>query len=133
MIPNPLMFMTGHSHELKSNGQIFTDAEMLAALALLREEFPVHELDLAENALLTDKSMVPLLEKLSNASVCAKLRHLSLAGCRQVGRGGSWASINLILSAKTLRSLKMGSGFESQPHPIHLSKPAVVVQGDWRA
>ena len=26
-----LRFMTGHSHELKSNGQIFTDAEMLAA------------------------------------------------------------------------------------------------------
>lgn len=118
VIPNPLMFMTGHSHELKSNGQIFTDAEMLAALALLREEFPVHELDLAENALLTDKSMVPLLEKLSNASVCAKLRHLSLAGCRQVGRGGSWASINLILSAKTLRSLNLSHiQFTSQSLP----------------
>jgi len=107
VIPNPLLFMTGHSHDLKSNGQIFTDAEMLAALALLREDFQVHELDLAENGLLTDKSVVPLLEKLSHASICAKLRHLSLSGCRQVGRAGSWASINLVSSAKTLRSLNL--------------------------
>ena len=34
-----------------------TLADLLKALALLREEFPVHELDLAENALLTDKTL----------------------------------------------------------------------------
>lgn len=107
VIPNPLLFMTGHTHELKADGQIFTDAELLAALTLLREDFAVHELDLAENGLITDKSVVPLLEKLSHESICAKLRRLSLDGCRQVGRDGSWASIKLVTSAPTLRVLNL--------------------------
>eukprot|EP00435_Cladocopium_sp_Y103_P051044 s472_g15.t1 len=123
VIPNPLMFMTGHSHELKTNGQIFTDAEMLAALALLREDFPVHELDLAENALLTDKTMVPLLEKLSNASICGKLRRLCLAGCRQVGRGGSWESWHHEMKGALTPSLCNGASASDQCGSRNRSPP----------
>ncbi|CAJ1428336.1 unnamed protein product [Effrenium voratum] len=76
-------------------------------MTLLRDDFAVHELDLAENGLLTDRSLVPLLEKLSLEAVCAELQRLSLAGCRQMGRSGIFAVIQLTAQAPKLRALNL--------------------------
>ncbi|OLP91937.1 S-antigen protein [Symbiodinium microadriaticum] len=103
-----MRFMTGHTRNFKANGQLFTDAEMSA-------DHAVHELDLTNNALLTDKtigltvlSLGPLLAKLNNELLCAELQRLSLSSCRQAGRESVRRAIELTQTAGKLAYLTLG-------------------------
>ncbi|CAE7202838.1 unnamed protein product [Symbiodinium sp. CCMP2456] len=107
VVPNPILFMTGHTRNFKANGQLFTDAEMSAAMALLNEDHAVHELDLTNNALLTDKSLGPLLAKLNKELLCAELQRLSLSSCRQAGRESIRRAIELTQTAGKLAYLNL--------------------------
>lgn len=107
VVPNPILFMTGHTRNFKANGQLFTDAEMSAAMALLNEDHAVHELDLTNNALLTDKSLGPLLAKLNNELLCAELQRFSLSSCRQAGRESIRRAIELTQTAGKLAYLNL--------------------------
>lgn len=67
----------------------------------------VREVDLSQNTLLTDRSLVPLLQKMKRNPACATLTRLSLRQCIRLGAPAIQEIINLVESSHGLRNLKI--------------------------
>lgn len=94
VLPKPFDFVTGNSVSLVAIDQALSDQDLLAVAAMVRSTSMLEEVDLAENALLTDKSMVPFLQKLFKEPASSSLRRLCLRRCIKVGS----ASLKLVAS-----------------------------------
>ncbi|CAE7292299.1 ccsA [Symbiodinium natans] len=90
--PRPLPFVTGHSPNLHAAGHSLTDQDLLSLLTLTRQVELVEEVDLSDNAKLTDVGMLPFLREVGVKKTCLSL--LNLSHCRSLGE----ASISLLTS-----------------------------------
>eukprot|EP00439_Symbiodinium_sp_Y106_P063596 s756_g9.t2 len=88
--PRPLPFVTGHSPNLHAANHSLTDQDLLSLLTLTRQVELVEEVDLSDNANLTDRGMMPFLREVGEKKTCLSL--LNLSRCRSLGE----ASINLL-------------------------------------
>ncbi|CAE7834895.1 unnamed protein product, partial [Symbiodinium microadriaticum] len=110
--PRPLPFVTGHSPNLHAANHSLTDQDLLSLLTLTRQVELVEEVDLSDNANLTDRGMMPFLREVGEKKSlgCKTRAHvgegsvatsdrtclslLNLSRCRSLGE----ASINLLTS-----------------------------------
>ncbi|CAE7476125.1 unnamed protein product [Symbiodinium pilosum] len=90
--PRPLPFVTGHSPNLHAAGHSLTDQDLLSLLTLARQVDLIEEVDLSDNAKLTDEGMIPFLREIGEKKTCLSL--LNLSRCRSLGE----SSINLLTS-----------------------------------
>ena len=67
----------------------------------------VREVDLSQNTLLTDKSLVPLLQKMKRNPACSSLTRLSLRQCIRLGAPAIQEIIQLVESSSGLSNLKI--------------------------
>jgi len=90
-------FVTGHSTSLLLSGHVLEDRHMLPITAMTSRLEAVEEIDLADNARLTEKSLVPLFRALSDGSKGAEsIVRLSLSGCVHIGQGTVAVIVSLL-------------------------------------
>jgi len=107
-VPLPLPFFTGHSFCLHGQGYDLKDSELLAMVGSLSKLNRVDEVNLSGNGLLTDRSLVPLLQQLDGSeTVLASLRRLCLASCLRMSAASQRASVSLLKKAEGLRLLDL--------------------------
>mmetsp|Transcript_20179 Transcript_20179/g.47034 ORF Transcript_20179/g.47034 Transcript_20179/m.47034 type:complete len:1474 (+) Transcript_20179:104-4525(+) len=80
-VPALMPFVTGHSQRLQASHQALRDDDVLAVATLAETMEKVEEIDLEGNLLLTDRSLVPMLETLKGQSAVRALERLSLKCC----------------------------------------------------
>eukprot|EP00930_Biecheleria_cincta_P035386 TRINITY_DN24341_c0_g1_i1.p1 TRINITY_DN24341_c0_g1~~TRINITY_DN24341_c0_g1_i1.p1 ORF type:complete len:1544 (-),score=257.84 TRINITY_DN24341_c0_g1_i1:122-4753(-) len=78
VLPNLIPFCTGHSNKLNAAGQGFCDTEFQALTSMILTLNDLQEVDLDENTLLTDQSLVPFLQQLAENRARRNLQKLSL-------------------------------------------------------
>eukprot|EP00930_Biecheleria_cincta_P011234 TRINITY_DN11386_c0_g2_i1.p1 TRINITY_DN11386_c0_g2~~TRINITY_DN11386_c0_g2_i1.p1 ORF type:complete len:1636 (-),score=323.46 TRINITY_DN11386_c0_g2_i1:170-5077(-) len=81
VLPSLLPFCTGHSSRLQASGQAMTDDDLLMVSEMFRTLAKVEEVDLENNGGLSDRSLVPLLNKLKMPCADRNLKSLSLKSC----------------------------------------------------
>eukprot|EP00928_Gymnodinium_smaydae_P040763 TRINITY_DN27616_c0_g1_i3.p1 TRINITY_DN27616_c0_g1~~TRINITY_DN27616_c0_g1_i3.p1 ORF type:complete len:1236 (-),score=149.79 TRINITY_DN27616_c0_g1_i3:331-4038(-) len=106
VVPTTLRYLTGHSTELTAAGRDLRDPDLLAVVATLRERGCVQDVDLSDNSLLTDVSLVPFLEGLAEFTA-DNIRTLTLRNCLQLGPGATHAALSLIKDASGLQMLDL--------------------------
>lgn len=75
--PKLIPFVTGHSDQLSAGNQALSDCDLLAMGTMIASRGAIKEADLEGNALLSERSLVPFLRKLSGQP----LERLSLKCC----------------------------------------------------
>merc|ERR1711879_159901 len=86
--PLPIPFVTGHSRKLNVSGKALEDRSLLPITKLTSELERLEEIDLSGNALLTDKSLVPLFATfLGRRIMPVSVVRLSLSRCQGAGQG----------------------------------------------
>lgn len=141
-VPVPSMFATGHTRRFTADGHLYTDAEMLNFTSMVDHCPGIEVLDLKDNGLLTDRSMVPFLEKLCCERLSVGLQHLSLDSCSRLGTRTVGSVLELARAAVNLRSLNLSGlplgshqhvalcqaiGMHSTLESINLSKTGIGV------
>eukprot|EP00930_Biecheleria_cincta_P001820 TRINITY_DN102910_c0_g1_i1.p1 TRINITY_DN102910_c0_g1~~TRINITY_DN102910_c0_g1_i1.p1 ORF type:complete len:1547 (-),score=253.21 TRINITY_DN102910_c0_g1_i1:218-4858(-) len=86
MIPELLPFVTGHSPKLEANGRQLSDHDLLAINAVLNQISGVSAVNLGNNGLLTDRSVVPFLSKMREQPLPAALVSMNFESCRMLGQ-----------------------------------------------
>jgi len=87
IVPILMPFVTGHSTKLRASGQAMGDYDLLPVVAMISSMNQVDEVDLEDNVMLTDKSLIPLLSKLFGKPASQTLSKLSLHGCLRKAKG----------------------------------------------
>merc|ERR1719271_249737 len=82
IVPTPLPFVTGHSWSLKAADRNIMDNDLRAVAVMLQEVEDIEEIDLGGNSLLTEKAIVPFLERLFGEPATTSLHKLVLRDCR---------------------------------------------------
>jgi Ca2+-binding EF-hand superfamily protein len=85
IVPTPLPFVTGHSWKLKAAGRDMLDGDLKAVAPMLQDVSSVEEIDLNGNVLLTEKALVPFLERLFGDPAASTLHSLNLSGLKHLG------------------------------------------------
>merc|ERR1719174_2253874 len=100
IVPTPLPFVTGHSHQLLARGRNLTDNDLRAIAAMTPAARQLEEIDLGGNSLLTEKAIVPFLERLFDTPAASTLRSLCLPECKKMSFR-SMDTIARLLTEKT--------------------------------
>lgn len=95
LVPALMPFLTGHSSKLLAGGRQLQDRDLQAIVAAVSSAAGVEAVDVSDNAMLTDRALVPLLRELGRASGDA-LASLSLRCCRGAGPGTALALAELL-------------------------------------
>jgi len=106
ILPTPLDFTTGLSPCLSAPNWALADSDLIPVAAMFRTASRVDEVDLTGNTLLTDKSVVPLLQKMMRNTACQTLWRLCFRQCIRLGQASVLEVIDLVASAQGLRRLK---------------------------
>lgn len=106
VLPTPLTFLVGTSWKLNAANLILADKDVLAVAAIIRGMPEVDEVDLAGNGRLTDKALVPLLQKMYGEPAAPKMQRLNLSGCVRAGQGCVAQVIDLLAADDGLKFLK---------------------------
>jgi len=85
LLPELLPFVTGHSSKLEASGRQLIDRDLQAISTVVDTVKDLSLVDLSDNTLLSDKSMVPLINGIMKQKGPATLLTLNLANCRAVG------------------------------------------------
>lgn len=86
MLPELLPFVTGHSSKLEANGRQLSDRDVLAINAITDQMSGVSVIDLGNNGLLSDRSIVPFLNAMRKQPLPASLVCMNLEFCRLLGK-----------------------------------------------
>jgi len=105
VIPTPVPFATGHSSTLDASGRTLVDDDLKAFVALIRKVHRLDAVDLDGNALLTDKSLVPLLRHLFGRPASDSCERLCLKGCTRASLGAIDEITSLLIDPQGLRRL----------------------------
>lgn len=81
VLPSLMPFCTGHSLKLIAANQNLRDEDLHAVTEMLGASKRLEEVDLDGNVTLTDKSLVPFLDRLQGNWVDSHLRRLSMRNC----------------------------------------------------
>eukprot|EP00928_Gymnodinium_smaydae_P008541 TRINITY_DN13105_c1_g1_i1.p1 TRINITY_DN13105_c1_g1~~TRINITY_DN13105_c1_g1_i1.p1 ORF type:complete len:1382 (+),score=161.67 TRINITY_DN13105_c1_g1_i1:110-4255(+) len=86
IVPQTVPFTTGHSKRLFASNRNLLDRDLRTMLsAMERGGFDVNAIDLSDNPMLTDKTLVPLLQAIVQPRAKMSLDSLNLMQCRGVG------------------------------------------------
>ena len=107
ILPSPLDFITGLSPSLNAVNWALADCDLIPVAAMFRTVPQVLEVDLSGNTLLTDKSVVPLLQKMMRNPACKTLASLRLRQCIRLGHPSVELLVSLIASPHGLSTLKV--------------------------
>lgn len=107
ILPSPLDFITGLSPRLNAVNWALADCDLIPVAAMFRTVPQVLEVDLSGNTLLTDKSVVPLLQKMMRNPACKTLSSLRLRQCIRLGHPSVELLVSLIASPQGLSTLKV--------------------------
>ena len=107
ILPSPLDFTTGLSTRLNAVNWALADCDLIPVAAMFRTVPQVLEVDLSGNTLLTDKSVVPLLQKMMRNPACSTLSCLRLRQCIRLGHPSVELLVSLIASPQGLSMLKV--------------------------
>jgi len=105
-IPTPLPFVTGSSFRLQAAGRNMMDSDLRAVAPLLQEVDSVQEVDLTGNNNLTEKALVPFLERLFGDPAASSLQRLCLKDVKRIGVQSMDIIRSLISERDGLRVLK---------------------------
>lgn len=111
IMPTPMPFITGHSLNFALWDKVLVDNDLMAATVALPTMAQIEEADLEGNRVLTDKSLVPFLQKLATHPAIWSLKKLSLKYCVQAGKATLDSIANLLGpedGATKLRYLNLG-------------------------
>lgn len=81
VLPSLMPFCTGHSLRLSAANQNLHDEDLSAVTEMLGASKRLEEVDLDGNVKLTDKSLVPFLDRLQGSWVDSHIRRLSMRNC----------------------------------------------------
>eukprot|EP00435_Cladocopium_sp_Y103_P065856 s573_g27.t2 len=121
VLPELLPFFTGHSKVLDAENRQLTDKDVLAMSGILRHVHP-SVINLGNNILLTDKSMVPFLESVLKQPP-GYLLTMQFHRCAKLGYDSCVKLASLMESeaAKNLRVLNLNSIALSLAVQVHLA------------
>ena len=106
----PTFSRTKSHHPLQHLGlskPTLRSGDIIPVATMFRSVPEVKEVDLSQNTLLTDKSLVPLLQKMKRNPACATLTRLSLRQCVRLREKAIQEIINLVESSSGLSNLKI--------------------------
>mmetsp|Transcript_130542 Transcript_130542/g.377640 ORF Transcript_130542/g.377640 Transcript_130542/m.377640 type:complete len:1409 (+) Transcript_130542:86-4312(+) len=92
---------------LHAQGKGLADEDLLAVAATIAELRVVEEVDLSDNSLLTDRSLVELFRQLANEPSVSVLRKLSLCNCVRASSYTVDATVGLLKAGSALRLLDL--------------------------
>jgi len=105
--PRPLPIVIGDDPTICAAGKDLVDNELQAIAAMVQEMPRLKLVDLTNNALLTDRGLVPLLKQLLRDPVKATLQQLVLSQCTRAASHTMDATIKVLRSAGGLRHLDL--------------------------
>lgn len=129
ILPTPLDFITGGSSTLDAANWALADCDIIPVATMFRSVPEVKEVDLSQNTLLTDKSLVPLLQKMKRNPACATLTRLSLRQCVRLREKAIQEIINLVESSSGLSNLKI-LDVSGIPFPVRLQLDFCLALGE---
>jgi len=106
-VPIPMNFMTGHSKALTADGRKMVDKELLALAKMIQETPAVEEVDLFDNASLTDAGIAKFLQKLSKESILETLRRVDIGQCVLASKQTITCITSLLKDCQGLRILNL--------------------------
>ncbi|CAJ1409660.1 unnamed protein product [Effrenium voratum] len=107
ILPKPLDFIASGSASLNAANWGLADSDLIPVVTMFRSASFVQEVDLSANTLLTDKSLVPLLQKMMRNAACQGMARLKLRQCWRLGAPAVEAVIGLLSSCWGLTGLKL--------------------------
>lgn len=129
ILPTPLDFITGGSTTLDAANWALADCDIIPVATMFRSVPEVKEVDLSQNTLLTDRSLVPLLQKMKRNPACASLSRLSLRQCVRLGAPVIQEIINLVESSSGLSNLKI-LDVSGIPFPVRIQLDFCLALGE---
>ncbi|CAK9004364.1 unnamed protein product [Durusdinium trenchii] len=129
ILPTPLDFITSGSTKLDAANWALADSDMIPVATMFRAVPEVHEVDLSANTLLTDKSLVPLLQKMRRNPACSTLTRLSLRQCFRLGASSVEEIIRLVSNSDGLTNLKT-LDVSGIPLPVRLQQDFFLALGE---
>lgn len=97
VVPNLTPFVTGDSTKLRVADQGLGNEDMMPFIAMVPNLSRLDEVDLSGNQLLTEKSLLPLLETFFGKPASTTLVKFNLKGClRKTNRSGSQSVLELV-------------------------------------
>lgn len=121
-VPIPTNFMTGHSDSLTMDGKNLVDKELLSMARMVSEMKTIREVDLGNNALLTDSGLEKFLHKLLKESIAHSMQKLDLANCSLAGKGAVNEVIAILNAHGALRNLNLSRIWISQADQLRLAE-----------
>lgn len=106
IVPTPLPFVTGHSWRLQARGKNMMDNDLRAVAPMLQDVSSIEEIDLSGNGLLTEKALVPFLERLFGEPATSTLQRLALQGLKHLGNQSIHVITQLLFEVDGLRNLR---------------------------
>eukprot|EP00931_Biecheleriopsis_adriatica_P100531 TRINITY_DN7581_c0_g1_i2.p1 TRINITY_DN7581_c0_g1~~TRINITY_DN7581_c0_g1_i2.p1 ORF type:complete len:1698 (-),score=359.25 TRINITY_DN7581_c0_g1_i2:105-5198(-) len=97
-VPNLIPFCTGDSQKLIATGQSLRDDDLMALITMFESTQKLEEVDLSGNVLLTDRSLVPFMERLQGQWVDGNLTRFSLADCLTKGGFEQYSGLQRVMS-----------------------------------
>lgn len=105
--PRALPIVMGDSPSIVAVGKDLVDSELQSIAAMVQEMQCLERVDLTNNALLTDRGIVPLLKQLAREPVKATLRSLVLSQCIRAASHSMDATVKLLKCTSSLRHLDL--------------------------
>mmetsp|Transcript_69167 Transcript_69167/g.174686 ORF Transcript_69167/g.174686 Transcript_69167/m.174686 type:complete len:1404 (-) Transcript_69167:67-4278(-) len=106
-IPTPMHVVTGHSKVLSAAGRNFVDQELNALAVMLKDMACVEEINLSENALLTDAGLSRFLQLVNQDAILDSLQKLDLSRCIKGGMSTLTSVIGLVKGGEQLQVLNL--------------------------
>lgn len=105
-LPRPLPLVMGHSTKLNACGQALSDTDLLAVVVTM-DGIGVEEVTLDGNSLLTERSLMKLVQALARHPNAGSLRRLSLKGCFHAGQAVMQSVVSLISAENGVHNLRV--------------------------